>query len=138
MTEPVSYTGACLCGAVQISAAADPLWVGHCHCPTCRRATGAAFTTFARFDRAMVRFSGREVDVFRPSPDAARLFCSKCGSPVALKNERVPNLINVQIGVLDQAADLVPEEHTYVKTRLPWVDMNADLPSCQLFPGMKA
>jgi hypothetical protein len=44
MTPP--FTGHCLCGAVTYRCTKAPLWQGHCHCESCRRATASPFTSF--------------------------------------------------------------------------------------------
>ncbi|TMV42893.1 hypothetical protein FGG78_41695, partial [Thioclava sp. BHET1] len=38
--------GHCLCGAVRFDSWEAPLWQGHCHCESCRRACAAPFTSF--------------------------------------------------------------------------------------------
>jgi len=40
--------GKCLCGVVRYQVAGPIHDVHHCHCGMCRRAHGAAFSTFAR------------------------------------------------------------------------------------------
>ena len=50
-------TGGCGCGAVRFAALERPLWVAHCHCRDCRRATAAALSTYAGFQRSRVRWT---------------------------------------------------------------------------------
>ena len=38
--------GHCLCGQVTFEFTGSPLWCGHCHCESCRRATASPFTTW--------------------------------------------------------------------------------------------
>ncbi len=49
-------TGGCMCGAVRYEAIGKPLVVGHCHCHSCRRHTGAPVVTFVMFEVDKVRF----------------------------------------------------------------------------------
>ena len=42
--------GGCLCGAVRYRAFWPAYGITHCHCQTCRRASGAPFVTWAGFD----------------------------------------------------------------------------------------
>ena len=75
--------GHCLCGAVSFEYEGPENWVGHCHCESCRRNTSSAFTTFMGVPNAAYRFTGIEPAVYQSSPGVRRLFCPKCGAPVA-------------------------------------------------------
>jgi len=37
------FTGGCLCGRVRYECSADPLFMGHCHCRDCQKASGGAY-----------------------------------------------------------------------------------------------
>ena len=37
------FSGGCACGAIRYSCAAEPLYMGNCHCRDCQRATGSAY-----------------------------------------------------------------------------------------------
>lgn len=47
--------GSCLCGSVRYEVGGPVHDVHHCHCSMCRKAHGAAFSTFARLDAAAFR-----------------------------------------------------------------------------------
>ena len=63
-------TGGCLCGAVRYRVTAEPLHATHCHCSMCRRASGAAFLTFATFPASALTWTEGEPAVYRSSPAA--------------------------------------------------------------------
>lgn len=130
--EP-DHTGKCLCGAVKIEVVGEPLWVGHCHCPSCQKATSAAFATYAGFKKASVRITGEELRSFRSSPGVTRSFCEKCGSAVTFEGETWPDETHIHLVLMENAADFTPEGHTYVRTRQPWVKMQDDLPTHDTF-----
>ena len=44
-----THAGGCMCGAVRYQVSGKPFWVGHCHCKSCRRHSGAPVVTFAGF-----------------------------------------------------------------------------------------
>ena len=51
-----SIEGGCLCGAVRYRCVGEPLWVAHCHCQSCRRASGSVVMTWAGFRGENYRF----------------------------------------------------------------------------------
>ena len=76
--------GSCLCGAVAYEVDAPPGPMVHCHCHTCRKAHGSAFSTVMTVPRVSFRWvRGEELlTTFESSPGKYRRFCSKCGSQI--------------------------------------------------------
>ncbi len=133
MSEEVKYTGRCLCGAVKAEIVAAPKWSSHCHCPSCQKATSAAFATYVGFERVAVRFLADEPKMYRSSPGVKRRFCGACGSPVSFEGEAWPGEIHFHALFLDQAREFEPKAHIYVKTRMPWVELSDHLPTFRKF-----
>ena len=121
-------TGRCLCGAVAWAADAEPLWQSHCHCASCRRATGSAFASFAGMADGHWRWIGLPAAVFRSSPGVERHFCSTCGTPMAYRSTTSPDEMHFHAGTLDRAQDFAPESHDHADERLPWVRLADGLP----------
>ena len=71
-------TGGCNCGEVRYRIEGAPLRTGLCHCATCRRQSGSAFSFFAIWPRASVRLSG-ELACWQARAGGER-FCPGCGS----------------------------------------------------------
>ena len=65
--KTMPYTGGCMCGAVRYEAMGEPLEVGHCHCHSCRRQTGAPVVTWVTFEADKVRFAGRTRSIHEAS-----------------------------------------------------------------------
>jgi hypothetical protein len=78
--------GGCLCGAVRYRLTTVPTDVAHCHCRICRRASGAAFVTWATVPRRDLSVTGA-VRWFRSSTLARRGSCPTCGSPLFFAQE---------------------------------------------------
>lgn len=133
MTLEPDHTGKCLCGEVKIEVSGDALWVGHCHCPSCQKALGGAFATYAGFKKENVRLTGDTLTVFRSSPGVTRRFCSKCGSAISFEGEAWPDELHIHVALMKDAALFEPEGHTYVRNRLPWVHMDDGLPTHDKF-----
>lgn len=123
-----SHEGGCLCGAVRYRASGRPLWVAHCHCRSCRRASGAAFVTWAGFAQAAFAVTAGEPAQFASSPGVARGFCAACGSPLTYQAERFAGEVHVTVGTLDVPEAFPPEVHVWCAHALPWVRLDDGLP----------
>lgn len=128
-----TYKGSCLCGGVKLKAMGEPLRVIHCHCPSCRKATGAAFATFVDYDLDKVTFSGKTMKTYCSSPGVKRSFCSRCGTTLSFYGDNWPGEIDISIGVFDHPGLFKPQSHVYMKTALPWARDMDDLPKVETF-----
>ncbi len=124
----MEWTGGCLCGAVRYRATADPFRVAHCHCGMCRKLSGAAFITFVAFPAAAFAWSGEAPARYRTSPGAERGFCRRCGSTLGTFEEALPEWAQVTLGSLDRPEDVRPDDHIWSESRLPWLEIDDDLP----------
>ncbi len=129
MTEhPKDQTGGCLCGAVRFRAQGEPIWVAHCHCPSCRRQTGAPFATYAGYAAAKFVVTDGLLAAYKSSPGVRRQFCAQCGSPITYESDRWPGEVHVLIGAMDAPEKFTPQAHVYVAHRLSWLRLDDDLP----------
>ncbi|HUS55924.1 MAG TPA: GFA family protein [Thermohalobaculum sp.] len=120
--------GHCLCGAVSFEYEGPENWVGHCHCESCRRNTSSAFTTFMGVPNTAYRFTGIEPAVYQSSPGVRRLFCPKCGAPVAYDADKFADEIHFYLASLEDALGVEPKFHVFVGEVVPWVKVGDDLP----------
>lgn len=120
-------TGACLCGSIRWTAAANPKNVHHCHCGMCRRWTGAGFATLVWFEKSEVHWAGSAPSIYRASPIAQRGHCPGCGSPLFLVYDDRDD-IALTAGSLDEPDTIIPTHHYGIEGRLPWVDIGMALP----------
>jgi hypothetical protein len=118
--------GACQCGAVQFQIQGDPKWIAHCHCADCRRATGAAVSTYVGVEWEQTEFPKGSPSTYCSSKGVKRTFCANCGSPIAYQGERWPSEIHFFVGLFERAEDLVPHEQVYEAERLPWLHIIAE------------
>jgi len=120
--------GRCLCGAVTYEYDGPENWVCHCHCESCRRNCSAPFTTFVGVPRKAVRMTGIEPAAYVSSPGVRRLFCPKCGAPVAYDADKYPDEIHFYLAALEDASGLVPAFHVFAVEQVPWVELGDHLP----------
>ena len=108
----------CNCGAIRIETRGEPLRVGLCHCTTCRKESGAPFTTNVIWRAADVTIQG-ETARWKETTDA-RHFCPSCGSSVFGISDGTGE-IEIRIGAFDLAPTyLVPTYELWVPRREKW------------------
>ncbi len=122
------FTGGCLCGAVRYRAESDPFRVTHCHCSFCRKISGAAFLTSVAFRAKDFVWSGEAPSRYHSSNGAERAFCKKCGSTLGVFEDALPDWAQVSLGSLDRPQDVVPEDHIWTDSQIPWLKIVDALP----------
>ena len=129
MTEPAAARqGRCLCGAITFAYEGKPLWVAHCHCESCRRATASPVTTFLGVASQGFRWTSSAPQVFESSPGVRRSFCGLCGSPLAYEADRFPGEVQLYVATLDDPGAIEPRGHVHVAEQLPWFEVLDALP----------
>jgi hypothetical protein len=124
-----TMTGHCYCGAVVFEVSGKSDWVGHCHCESCRRATGSVMTTFAGFRPEQVVFTGAPPNRYTTDDGVTRSFCGQCGSPVAYELAERGDEIHLHLGLFDDPAALPPENHSFLDEKIAWLHADEHLPA---------
>jgi hypothetical protein len=134
MTDTRGYQGGCLCGAVRYRIDGPPDWSAHCHCRSCQKATGAAFTTWVGVKKANFAVTEGQLTICNSSRGVERGFCGKCGTSLTyVAEERWPGQISVLAPTLDNPNVAAPTAHVYVENQLAWVKLADGLPTHQQF-----
>ncbi len=127
--NPVA-TGGCLCRKVRFEVFQEPVQVGYCHCRWCQLATGGALGVSLIFEKTAVRFLGDELKKYKSSEIAERGFCGNCGTSIT-NTHYTPDesaYYAIRLGSMDNPKDFPPTFHWGVENKLPWLDINDDLP----------
>jgi len=115
-------SGGCFCGAIRYQVGGSPFHETLCHCSICRRTSGAPFVAWASFPRAGLRFISGVPARFQSSERAWRSFCAACGTPLAFEHRDYPGEVDITLCSLDDPESIPPQDHTYIDSRLGWVD----------------
>lgn len=99
MTDEPVRTGGCLCGAVRYEVRGEPYISGLCHCATCRKLTGSAFSATANWRADQFKTTGALKTYER------RLFCPTCGSRLFYLFD---GGVEIFLGTLDVAPNHIP------------------------------
>ena len=130
--------GGCLCGAVTYEISGDPMFVGHCACEDCQKATGTGHSSVAAFPETALSVHGQPAS-YTGTGDSGqattRQFCGKCGSPLFTRPSVMPGAVIVSMGTMDADAALEPSMLIYNKRRRPWDHVPSGF---AVFEGMPA
>lgn len=126
-----STRGHCLCGDVAYEYDGPENWRSYCHCESCRRNTSAPVAAFFGVNRSAFRFTGKQPAVYQSSPGVRRLFCARCGTPMAYETDRRPAEIDLYAASLENPEAYRPQAHVHAAERLSWFDVRDELPRHQ-------
>ena len=125
--------GGCFCGFVRYRVGGIPVHETCCHCSICRRTGAAPFVAWFTVDAGDFALLSGEPARFRSSDHATRSFCPRCGTPLAFRDDRQPNAIDVTTCSLDDPERVPPRDHTHTGAKLSWAVLGG-LPT---FPGAR-
>lgn len=97
-------SGGCKCGSVRYEVSGEPIRTGLCHCETCRKDSGSAFSYFGIWPRMTVMLSG-ELGSWRSRAGEDR-FCPQCGSSLFCFDEGSDE-IEIKLGTLDGGPSMI-------------------------------
>ena len=124
-----NLSGGCACGAIRYETDADPILMLNCHCRDCQRASGGAYAAFVVVPKAAVRLQGERRyhhSVGDAGKAVERGFCPACGSPVITKLERLPDVLALQAGSLDDPSRYEPAMDIFTASAQPWDHLHPD------------
>ena len=128
------HYGGCICGAIRYVIHGDPEWSAHCHCRSCQKATGAAFTTWVGIQSSKFEVPNGIITICNTSAGVERGFCSRCGTSLTYVAEAgFPGQIGVLAPTLDNPEIASPGRHVMTDDQLPWVKLCDGLPTSSQF-----
>jgi len=127
MGETIQHRGHCRCGSIAMVASVTPDFSVYCHCDDCRRATGAPVLASVGFPKNQVAWDSCNTLSRHTQGTATRLFCNRCGSPVAQEHESKADMIFINTGFMDDPEAFPPTAHTFANEQLNWLSLHDDL-----------
>lgn len=115
--------GGCLCGRVSYEVDAVITGIAHCHCESCRKAHGSAFSSIASVPRDRFRWTKGEEALrsFESSPGKLRRFCSVCGAHLIAERVDQPTVM-LRMGCLDTPIRADRQWHIWRSDGASWYD----------------
>ena len=104
MSETASHSGGCLCGAVRLTIAAEPMLARLCWCRLCQSLAAGTATVNVVFPSDKVAIEG-DLRWYESTAESGNLmergFCPSCGTPLFSRSDARPHLLIVRAGALD-------------------------------------
>ena len=129
-------SGRCLCGRVTYSSEAPPAFMGKCYCLDCSNESGTGHIATVAVPDATFNVSGELTEYAKMSDDGHALtkyFCTTCGSTLFTRPQKLPGLVVVRAGTLDDRSVLTPQLQMYVSRAPAWDRPDPEVTS---FPEM--
>ncbi len=117
--------GGCLCGSIRYKSEAEPALEVVCHCQTCRKNSGSAFSFNIAVPQDSLVVEGDSLRTYEDRSGASgqpflRNFCEKCGSHVYSYGPAYGAIAFIKAGTLDDASWVNPQLHIWCSEKLPW------------------
>mgnify|MGYP000011004604 CR=1 FL=1 len=125
--------GSCLCGEIKYEISGPISSIVHCHCQTCRKAHGSAFSSVAAIQDSDFHLTHHHsLKSYLSSSGKHRFFCSNCGSQIYAKRENTPHII-LRLGSLDSDIESPEKAHIWVSEKANWYNIHTQIPEHDQF-----
>jgi hypothetical protein len=135
----MKLNGGCYCGAVRYEVEGESVLALQCHCRECQYFTGGMPNVIIGFPEDGVVYvkgepvSFRRVDLEEP---ITREFCSVCGTHLAARGARLPGVVVIKVGTMDDPAAFAgPKLAIYTVDSQAFHHVPEDLPTFERMPG---
>ena len=114
------HGASCQCGAARAEMSGAPKFIANCHCAACRKATGAAFSTWVGFSDEQVGWLTSAPSYYASSKGVQRGYCAKCGTPLTYASDKWPGETHFLVGVMDGPHAYAPTGEAFADEALAW------------------
>ena len=127
MTQPI-ITGGCLCGAIRYTISQPVEVVSACHCTHCQKASGTGASHNALVPTSAVSFTAGKPKAYKDTAENGntlyRHFCGDCGSPIYSQREKMPELMVIKVGTLDDTSGMKLTTNIWTRSARPWMHID--------------
>ena len=120
-----SLTGGCLCGAIRYTVSQPLEKIIACHCTHCQKASGTGASHNAVVPTSAVSFTKGTPKMYADTAASGnilkRYFCGDCGSPIYSQREKVPEMMVLKVGTLDEPSHMKLVMNIWTNSARPWM-----------------
>lgn len=128
--------GGCLCGEVRYEISGAPLVTAVCHCKSCQRSSGAAFSINVIVAGPNLSLHGA-TKFFEERAESGntvqRHFCEQCGS--CLYSRLSTGVIAIKAGTLDDSLSIAPSVQFWTRSAQSWAAELVKVPAFATVPN---
>ena len=120
----IAVPGRCRCGRVRLVLYEEPIAFYLCHCTDCQAETGSAFGQTMHVRReavGSVEGPARESEMEHAGLRFPLTRCPNCLTILFRGSERVPQILGVNAGALEDVAGLTPYGNMWTRSARPWI-----------------
>jgi len=125
----VEITGGCLCGKIRYTVSQPVQNVIVCHCTNCQKASGTGASHNTVVPTSAVTFTSGEPKFFADTAKSGntlyRYFCGDCGSPIYSQRAKVPEMMVLKVGSLDDTDAMKLIMNIWTNSARPWVHIES-------------
>lgn len=126
MSDPI--TGGCLCGKIRYTVSQALSAIIACHCTNCQKASGTGASHNAAVPTSAVTFTSGTPKLFNDTAASGnilkRYFCADCGSPIYSQREKMPEMMVLKVGTLDNSSGMKLVMNIWTKSARPWMHID--------------
>jgi hypothetical protein len=117
-----AHSGGCQCGAVRYRISGEFGKAGICHCRMCQKAFGNFGAALVSVPAKNLAWTRSAPSTFRSSAIVDRGFCSRCGTPLFMREDG-DNNYEIAIGSLDDPNAVAPmTDQSGIESKVAWFD----------------
>ncbi len=120
--------GYCFCKKTSWEYEGEMTWACYCHCDDCRRNCSAPVVAWIGVPLRNFKWTGEAPETLESSKGVFRHFCKHCGSPVGFEADHYAGGMHLYAASMENPEDFNPTFHVNYQSKLPWLQMNDDLP----------
>ena len=132
-----ALTGRCQCNGISYRISAEPLFTYACHCGSCQKRTGSAFSMGVIVLTESLQVEGELTAWSRVSDKGAtntRYSCADCGNIIYGIGDSTPAFAKLQAGTLDDTRDVRPDVHIWTQNKQAWLNLPDRVPQFETQP----
>ncbi len=123
--------GGCLCGAIRYQVSGEPAMVAACHCKSCQKQTGTAYSVLLGVPADSVKIQGTPKTYTESGTSGMpvdRKFCGDCGSPILSDAKAFDGLLFIKGGTLDDTSGISVGAEIWCDSKAEWSALDSEVP----------
>jgi hypothetical protein len=122
--------GTCHCKSIAFAIDENKLSVRYCYCETCRKLSGADYSSVARVARERFHLTKGQDKLlcYESRPGKHGFYCNTCFSPIYVVTDNETTFLRVRLGLLDRQPEVEVTGHMWVSEKPTWRTIEDKLP----------